>query len=221
MQLHLHSKFFGDNHVLGEINLTLKENEVTVLFGPSGCGKSTLLNILTGLDENYEGRIQNHNEKIAMVFQEPRLLPWLTVRENIELVAQDVDVEAIVKDVGVFEAIDLPAAKLSLGMARRVSFARAISINPDVLVMDEPFVSLDEERAESLRFMVLDLIEKRSFKALFVTHDLKEAVQLGNRILVLEQRPSTIVYEKQIDLSSNQRRNKTALENYLRTFALS
>ncbi len=221
MRLHVTSKYFGDQQVLGSIDLTLKNDEVTVLLGPSGCGKSTLLNILCGLDDSFDGELEKNGDRIAMVFQEPRLLPWLTVKQNIELVAPGADAHTLIKNVGIGDALDVPAAKLSLGMARRAAFARALAINPDILIMDEPFVSLDEERADSLRLMVLDLMDRQSCKALFVTHDVKEAVQLGHRILVMGNSPSQIINEKSIDLTPAERRDSSALQNYLKTFALS
>ena len=221
MRVQIESKHFADQQVLGEIDLELKDHEVTVLLGPSGCGKSTLLNILNGLDENFAGKITKNGDKIAMVFQEPRLLPWLTVRQNIELVAPDCKADELIESVGISEALDKLASRLSLGMARRAAFARALAVNPDLLIMDEPFVSLDEERAHSLRLMVLDLMKNRTCKALFVTHDVKEAVQLGDRILVMGNSPTQIILEKRIDLGDDERRNRAALENYLKTFALS
>jgi ABC-type nitrate/sulfonate/bicarbonate transport system ATPase subunit len=215
MHIQIASKWFGDIHVLGKIDIELKRDEVTVLFGPSGCGKTTLLNILSGLDDDFTGSIECDSQKIAMVFQEPRLLPWLSVRQNIELVAApQIDVDRLLKEVGVYEQAALYAHNLSLGMKRRVSFARALSINPDVLVMDEPFVSLDTKRADSLRLMVLDLIEKRCCNALLVTHDLKEAVQLGHRILFMGNSPCDIIKEVFVELTAQERRSADAIERF-------
>ncbi len=221
MQLDIQSKFYGDHQVLGAISLNLRPGEVSVFFGPSGCGKSTLLNLICALDRSFEGSIDLHGKRIAMVFQEPRLLPWLTVRQNIELVADAVDVKAILSDVGVIDAIDVLASKLSLGMARRVAFARALSVHPDVLVMDEPFVSLDRERAESMRLMVLDLMEKKACSAIFVTHDLEEAVQLGHRLYVMGKSPCQIVQQKSLELTPEQRRDPHVVHQYAKTFAFS
>lgn len=216
MHIQIASKFFANTPVLGAIDIKFKPGEVTVLFGPSGCGKTTLLKILAGLDDDFEGVVTHDSQKIGMVFQEPRLLPWLSVKKNIELVATSkCDIDGLLKDVGVFDAAGVHASKLSLGMQRRVSFARALSIAPDILVMDEPFVSLDTKRANSLRLMVLDLMEKRCCNALFVTHDLKEAVQLGHRILFMGNSPSEIIKETRIDLTAAERRDDVAIERIL------
>ncbi|MDV7339332.1 ATP-binding cassette domain-containing protein [Terasakiella sp. A23] len=222
MRLHVQEKNFDGITVLKDIDLHLHKDETTVLLGPSGCGKTTLLRIICGLDTDFDGQLDLDSEKIGFVFQEPRLLPWLSVYDNIALVCADgVDIDGLLKDVGVLEAKDQLASKLSLGMARRVGFARALSINPDVLIMDEPFVSLDQARAEQLRLMVLDVMAKRSTKVLFVTHDLGEAVQLGSRILHLGGTPSRILQEKQVALSPEMRRNPRAIADIVGQFALS
>jgi len=201
MQLHVAQKQFQKKSILSNVKIDVKAGETTVLFGPSGCGKTTLLNIISGLDNNFEGRIEGRAQRIGMVFQEPNLLPWLSVRENIDLVVEkNIDIEKILNDLGIMDVADLPASKLSLGMARRVAFARALSVSPDLLIMDEPFVSLD---------------------AIFVTHDLKEAVQLGNRILFLDETLGRIIREVNITLSSVERCQPIVIENYSKQFALS
>ncbi len=218
MQVDIRSKNYGDHCVLKDIDLKLEPGEVSVLFGPSGCGKSTLLNLICGLDMNFDGFVDMQGKRIAVVFQEPRLLPWLSVRENIELVEPQVDVEEILREVGVGDAVDMLAAKLSLGMARRVAFARALAVCPDLLIMDEPFVSLDQERAQSLRMMVLDLMEKQHCTTLFVTHDLEEAVQLGQHLFVMGNTPSRILAHKKINLDSQARRLPERVHAYAQTF---
>lgn len=213
MRIDISGKTFGDKHVLGPICFDLEIGKVSVLLGPSGCGKTTLLNMVS--------KAYFKEKRIAMVFQEPRLLPWLSVRDNLELVNPVLDIEGLVEEVGITDALDLPAAKLSLGMARRVAFVRALSIKPDLLIMDEPFVSLDAKRADSLRLMVLEMMEKHHCTTLFVTHDVREAVQLGDHLYRLGGCPSVIQSHQKIDLTPAQRRDPDVLDQQGNVFALS
>ena len=187
----------GQRHeVLGPIAFTLGPGEVGVIVGPSGCGKTTLLRILTGLDHDYQGRVSRPGgQRIGMVFQEPRLLPWRSVEDNIRLAAPDVDAERL---SALFEVLELSGhrshfpGELSLGLARRVALARALAVEPDLLVLDEPLASLDEALAARLRSQIALLLARHSTTTLLVTHNLDDAVRLGDRLFLLSPRPATI-----------------------------
>jgi len=209
MQVAIRNKSYQGKRVLGDIRFELKTGEATTLFGPSGCGKTTLLRILAGLDSDYDGSISTCNSRLGIVFQEPRLLPWKTVRENIALVAPDSErrTEELLEEMGLMESASLAASKLSLGMARRVALARALVIKPEILILDEPFTSLDKARAGRLRLLVLELIERYELKVLLVTHDPYEAVQLSQQVLILGGQPSKIQREMPIHLSPAERRD--------------
>ena len=185
--------------VLRDICFDLRHREVVALVGPSGCGKTTILRIIAGLDVDFNGTITRPlSGRLGMVFQEPRLLPWRTVDDNVRLVAPSIAPEML---ASLFEVLDLEAhymhypGELSLGLARRVALARALAIGPDLLLLDEPLVSLDEALAERLRAQLATLIESRPITTLLVTHDLQEVVRLADRIFLLSPRPAQIVAE--------------------------
>jgi ABC-type nitrate/sulfonate/bicarbonate transport system ATPase subunit len=204
LEVCIKQKFFraasGDNlHVLGELNFTLANGEVAALVGPSGCGKTTLLRIIAGLDRDYQGtvRLPAHC-RLGMVFQEPRLLPWRTVEANVRLAAPeatDATLEALFQTLGLAAHRGHYPGELSLGLARRVALARAFAVDPDLLVLDEPFVSLDAALAERLRFELVELVTRRPVTTLLVTHDVDEAIGLADRLLVMSGSPARIVAE--------------------------
>ncbi|HMQ57635.1 MAG TPA: ATP-binding cassette domain-containing protein, partial [Rhizobiaceae bacterium] len=164
----------------------------------SGCGKSTLLRLIAGLDRDFSGAIGGVAEatRIAMAFQEPRLLPWRTVEQNIRtgLVPGEDDshLPALVQSLGLEAHVGFFPGELSLGLARRVALARAFAVKPALLLLDEPFVSLDEPTAKSLRQLLLEVWRARPTTALMVTHNLREAMELADRIIVLSARPATV-----------------------------
>lgn len=201
----------GKRHdVLDNVTFTLNAGEVGVLFGPSGCGKSTLLRILAGLDANYRGHVtRSPGMRLGMVFQEPRLLPWRSVEENVRLAAPDVDDGTL---SALFEVLELSVhrnhfpGELSLGLARRVALARAFAIEPDFLILDEPLASLDNALAGRLRDQVATLVASRKMMTLLVTHDLDDAVRLGDRLFFLSPRPARILHVETIAAPRTARR---------------
>ncbi|MFE6075075.1 ABC transporter ATP-binding protein [Paenibacillus sp. NPDC057886] len=198
---------------LRHIELDVKEGEFVTVIGPSGCGKSTLLRIVAGLDGGYEGSVKLAGEPIAgpgidkgFIFQEPRLFPWLTVEKNIaaDLSLGDKDVRRRVDEL--IELVKLKGFEkaypkaLSGGMAQRVAIARALLRNPRILLLDEPFGALDAFTRAHMQEVLLDIWEHNGTTMIFVTHDIDEAVFLGNRIVILKPRPGEIRGRISVDL---------------------
>jgi ABC-type nitrate/sulfonate/bicarbonate transport system ATPase subunit len=190
----------GEQHdVVAGVAFALDAGDVGVFVGPSGCGKSTMIRILAGLDHDFQGRVSPPvGARIGIVFQEPRLLPWRSVEENVRLVAplaHDARLSAL------FEILELNAhrnhfpGELSLGLARRVALARAFAVEPDFLILDEPLASLDGALASRLRDQIAMLVDERSVMTLLVTHDVEDAVRLGDRLFLLSPRPARLLAE--------------------------
>lgn len=226
IDIDIHSKTYptidkvGAHLAIKNLKLSIKSGEFVCLVGPSGSGKTTLLNIIAKLDKDYEGEITvgryNAQSKIGCIFQNPRLLPWRTVRENIELVLDTSQSLAIVDEL--LEVMQLTDSqqvypeRLSLGMSRRVSIIRAFAIEPDVLLMDEPFVSLDAPTARQVRELLLKLWQNRPHTVLFVTHDLREAITLADRLIFLSARPMSVVSEIVVTIPRAERHNESVVE---------
>jgi ABC-type nitrate/sulfonate/bicarbonate transport system ATPase subunit len=187
----------GNLHVLGELVFTLANGEVAALVGPSGCGKTTLLRIIAGLDHDFQGAVRVPDGcRLGMVFQEPRLLPWRTVEDNVRLAApqaRDGVLDGLFGTLGLAEHRRHYPGELSLGLARRVALARAFAVEPDLLVLDEPFVSLDTALADRLRAELVELVARRPVTTLIVTHDVEEAIGLADRLLLLSASPARIL----------------------------
>ena len=185
--------------MLEHLSFTLPDGTFTALIGPSGCGKTTTLRILAKLDVEYDGAIDDRlaEARLAVAFQEPRLLPWRTVGQNIALALAGVPdaparvVEAL-RSVGLEEHAERFPSQLSLGQARRAALARAFAVRPKLLLLDEPFVSLDEATAQRLRALLMRLFEEHAVTVLMVTHNVREAVQLADRIVLLTDRPAKV-----------------------------
>jgi ABC-type nitrate/sulfonate/bicarbonate transport system ATPase subunit len=195
--------------ILADIGFSLAPGEVGALVGPSGCGKTTLLRAIAGLIGVTQGRVRLPSRgRLGFVFQEPRLLPWRDVETNVRLAAPDAndgDLDAIFTALGLSDhRRDFPAS-LSLGLARRVAIARAFAIRPGILLLDEPFVSLDTALTLRLRLELMELIEARNVTSLIVTHSVDEAIALADRVLILSGRPARLLADVPIPMPRRER----------------
>ncbi len=205
LRLEIRSKRFGAVEALRGFALTAARGEVVALVGPSGCGKTTALSIIAGLDRDFDGTLtipapDGRPPRIGMVFQEPRLLPWRTVRQNLALalpraLRRDPRIDATLSLLDLSALADRFPGHLSLGMARRAALARALVVDPDLLLLDEPLVSLDEVTAQRLRALLARVLDGRPRTALLVTHNLREALALADRLLILAPSPGRVVAE--------------------------
>ena len=199
---------YGDTNVLDGISLEIPSGKITCLIGPSGCGKSTLLRLAGGLEQPTEGQVRQVGEPpagslnpLTYVFQDFALLPWRTAAENVSLVLEDHPLsrrerDDIVNDTlsrtGLIEFRDAYPKNLSGGMKQRVAIARALAVKPAVWLMDEPLSALDAQTRELLMDDLVGLWSRAPFTAIYVTHNLAEAVRLGHRIAVLSRRPGRV-----------------------------
>ncbi|WP_394708187.1 ABC transporter ATP-binding protein [Breoghania sp.] len=200
----------GQVCVLRDLAFSLEPGSFTCLIGPSGSGKTTTLRILLGLDTDFDGsvRLPGQDARIAVVFQEPRLLPWRTVEQNVRLALPDnatPDLDDLFDTLGLSDVRANFPGELSLGLARRVALARAFAIDPDVLLLDEPFVSLDEATAKRMRALLLRLWRGRGVSVLMVTHNVREAVALADRLLLISGRPAHLTGDVPLPLMQEAR----------------
>ncbi|CAI8932601.1 MULTISPECIES: ABC transporter ATP-binding protein [unclassified Pseudomonas] len=204
LEIHVERKTFAATTVLNHIHLQLQPRETVSLLGPSGCGKSTLLRIVAGLEKDFEGQLLSHTEQLAFVFQEPRLMPWLTVQQNIGFSDDDhydqAWVAQLIEEVGLTGFADALPKALSGGMAQRVAIARGLYSRPQVLLLDEPFSAVDAFTRMKLQDLLLQLAERHAIALLLVTHDVDEALYLSDRVLVMDNRPSRIRQELAVQL---------------------
>ncbi len=189
-------------HALDDVSFEVDRGEFVTVVGPSGCGKSTLLRIASGLLQQSSGTVEIDREKVGYVFQDATLLPWRTVRQNVELLtelhgyAKDQRsrlVSAAIELVGLGGFENHYPRSLSGGMKMRASLARTLTLEPPVFLFDEPFGAVDEITRTRLNEETLKLFEKERFAGLFITHSIGEAVFLSNRVLVMSARPGRIV----------------------------
>lgn len=212
--------------VLEGLQLRIEKGQFISIVGPSGCGKTTLLRIIAGLEKASEGRVllngkelSDGSEEIGLVFQEYALFPWRTTLQNIEM---GLEIKRVPKEIRRSTAMEYIKSfgldgfgnryprELSGGMKQRVAIARTLILNPRVVLMDEPFGSLDSQTRNSLQEFLLQVWEKRKDTILFVTHNVDEAVFLSDRILILSKRPSRIVQVMDVKLSRP--RDRTSYE---------
>ena len=202
-----------DHMALKNLSFAVPEGQFACIVGPSGSGKTTLLNIISGLDPVVDGSVQVGNGPgtglanlpIGYMFQTPRLLPWLSVIENVRVVMDKAGVESgeaerLLKEMQLEDVMDAFPNRLSGGMQRRVALARAFAVRPKLLLMDEPFLSVEAPVAEKLRHILLETWKARRTTVLFVTHDLSEALSLGDRILFLSSSPGHVVLDLAVNL---------------------
>ncbi|WP_274628872.1 ABC transporter ATP-binding protein [Arvimicrobium flavum] len=209
---------------LQNLSFEVRQGEFACLLGPSGCGKTTTLRILLGLDRDFSGTVrlpEGSADRMAVVFQEPTLLPWRTVEQNVRLgfpkSRRNVDLSWLFESLGLAGMRSLFPSELSLGLARRAALARAFAAEPALMLLDEPFVSLDEATAERLRHLLLSVWSRRPTTALMVTHNLREALMLSDRIIVLSGRPAYArgVFEV---ATPRQHRSQDVMSELLRQF---
>jgi NitT/TauT family transport system ATP-binding protein len=201
----------GEVVALDNINLTIGEGEFVCFVGPSGCGKSTLCNMLAGFEKPTSGRVLMNGELVtepsisrAMMFQEPALFPWMNARENVAFGLKSLKMgkaqrrevaEKYLAMVKLSQFADAQPHELSGGMKQRVALARALAVNPAVLLMDEPFAALDAQTRDHLHIELENLWRETRKTIVFVTHNVREAVTLGTRIIVFTARPGKIKQE--------------------------
>jgi NitT/TauT family transport system ATP-binding protein len=215
------SKVFGRGtsavRALDQISLDIPPGEFTCLIGASGCGKSTLLNLVAGLDEPTSGEV-SVSGRVALMFQEPALFPWLTAAGNVELALRARGVgraERRVQTAELLETVRLGGFggkrphELSGGMRQRVALARALAQDADVLLMDEPFGALDAMTRDLLHEELDRLCAERALTVLFVTHNVREAGRLGDRVVVLSSRPGRVIEEVKVDVPHPRRIDST------------
>jgi len=201
-----------------DLQFGLDQDCLTCIVGPSGCGKTTTLRAILGIDTDYAGQISHErsgetsdelNDRVGAVFQEPRLLPWRTVEENVRLAMprqlRDQSLDELFGELGISDVHSFYPAELSLGLARRVALARAYALQPSLLILDEPFVSLDEPTARRLRELLMALCETRPTTTLMVTHNITEAATLADRIIVLSNRPARVLENFVVEIPREER----------------
>lgn len=209
-----------------DINLLIKENEILCILGPSGCGKSTLINLIAGFIMPSKGKVKVDGERVikpgadrAVVFQPDSVFPWLSVYKNLEYGpkargVQEKDRTAIVEKflelVGLVQFRDSFPHQLSGGMKKRVDLARAYANNPNVLLMDEPFGALDVLTKEKMQIELLNLWNQEARTIVFITHDIEEAIFIGNRIAIMSPRPGKI--DKEINIPFDKRSINTRIK---------
>ncbi|WMI97118.1 ABC transporter ATP-binding protein [Pseudomonas chlororaphis subsp. aurantiaca] len=205
LDIQVERKTFVATTVLQDIHLQLQPREAVSLLGPSGCGKSTLLRIVAGLEKDFQGQLLSQTERLAFVFQEPRLMPWLTVEQNIGFSDDEhydrAWVAQLIEEVGLGGFAQALPKALSGGMAQRVAIARGLYSRPQLLLLDEPFSAVDAFTRMKLQDLLLQLAERHAIALLLVTHDVDEALYLSDRVLVMDNRPSSIRQELAVQLS--------------------
>ncbi|OAH12819.1 ABC transporter ATP-binding protein [Streptomyces jeddahensis] len=203
------TKRFGDALVLDRIDLDVAEGEFVCLLGASGCGKSTLLNLAAGLDRPTAGTVTAGAARPALMFQEHALFPWLTAGGNVELALElggldrkerRAEAERLLALVRLSGAHGKRIHEMSGGMRQRVALARALAQGSQLLLMDEPFAALDAITRDVLHEVLTDVWEKRRLSVIFVTHNVREAVRLGQRVVLLSSRPGRIAREWQVGI---------------------
>ena len=208
---------------INNFSLDLKENEFVALVGPSGCGKSTILKILSNLEEKSDGIIEMDDLKLGYMLQEDSLFDWLTIKENclLGLKVQNIltkenekNVLRLLETYGLKDFVNSYPSNLSGGMRQRVALIRTLAINPDILLLDEPFSALDYQSRLAVSDDVYNIIKNEKKSAIIVTHDIAEAISIADRVVVLTNRPCKIksIYNIELTNKSNPIENRKAKE---------
>jgi NitT/TauT family transport system ATP-binding protein len=221
----------GNHHALADVTLSIDEGQFVCLVGPSGCGKSTLLNLIAGLEQPDRGRVTVEGKPIAgpgpdrsVMFQDSALFPWLTVRKNVDFGLELAGIrdkleraertETFLKKVHLWRFRDAYVHELSGGMRQRVALARALAPDPRVLLMDEPFAALDAQTRDVLHAELTDIWRATKKTVVFVTHNVREAVRLGDRVVLMATRPGRIKEDFAIHLA-RPRTNESEVAHYV------
>ena len=220
-------RFLNGRAALAGIDIEVARGEIVALVGTSGSGKSTLLRVIGGLEVPTSGevqingrRVEGPSPEIGMVFQEPRLMPWLSVAQNVGFGLEgvvpraeaDQQIARILAEVGLSDAADALPRELSGGMAQRVAIARALVTNPEVLLLDEPFSALDAFIRLGLQDHLMRIWSLHGPTMIFVTHDIEEALALGDRVLVMRGPPGRIHREFRLDIARPRKRTSPAFQ---------
>ena len=216
VEVHRVSKTYGDGRsaitALEDVSLRVAEGEFVCLVGASGCGKSTLLNLIAGIYHIDQGSIQIGRNRVGLMFQEPALFPWLTVQRNVEsamrfrkMAPDKGRVKELLSIVHLEEFADRRPHELSGGMQQRAALARALAQDADILLMDEPFGALDAMTRMVLHDELERIWQATGVSIVFVTHDVREAVRLGDRVILLSSRPGRVVDEIPVSLERPRR----------------
>ena len=226
------SKTYDDLLVLNQIDLTADEGQIVCIIGPSGCGKSTLLRLMGGLEKPSSGNIKTRGSPpsdclnaLTFIFQDFSLLPWRTVESNISLVLEDHPISnkekqeiinSVLQRTNLSEFSKRWPRELSGGMKQRVGIARALAVNPSILLMDEPLSALDSQTSEILLNDLIDLWDKQRFTSIYITHNLSEAIRIGHKIVVMSRRPGEVRETVNIEKALKERELRNIeLEKYL------
>ena len=202
LNINILEKKFDKTIILKDINISIEEGELISIIGPSGCGKTTILNIVSGLDTNYIGSLSGDFSKLSFMFQDDRLLPWLNIKDNLLLVSKTKDIEEIeelLSLIGLNHILNEYPNRLSGGMKRRIALIRAFINRPKIIVLDEPFISLDYPTSMALKKDFLIFCKKFNPTVILVTHDLSEAVHLSSRIIFLSSTYATKILDYKND----------------------
>ncbi|HIH2748884.1 ABC transporter ATP-binding protein [Burkholderia aenigmatica] len=204
LDLRIARKLYGNRTILADVPLQVARGEIVCVVGPSGCGKSTLLRIVAGLDTDFRGSVtvdgialDGPSPRVGVIFQEPRLLPWQSIADNVGFAAgphggREPAVARLLDEVGLAGVARQLPATLSGGMAQRAAIARGLFGEPDLLLLDEPFSAVDAMTRMRLQTLLLDVVARHRMAAIVVTHDLDEALYLGDRVLMLAPNPGRI-----------------------------
>ena len=208
-------KKFDENIIFDNFNLKIEDNEITTILGPSGCGKTTLLKIISGLDQDYEGDILGIDlSKISFIFQEPRLLNWKSVYDNIAFVTDNEPViDEALRLVDLEEEKDLYPKNLSGGMKQRVAIARAFAYPSKLLLMDEGFTGLDLKIKLELIDYFIKIWEKDQKTVIHITHDIDEALLLSDRVIQFSSNPINILNDLRITIDKDERYNSRKIKD--------